>query len=75
MNAAQNWEDEEGEQILDENQAVKYALALHLEQMAVRKKMGLPPPKYTPISIKGVPAVDPDKIAAVEVPEDYGKWA
>lgn len=70
---AEKWDEDE--EILDENQAIKYALALHFEQVSVRKKLGLPAPKYNPIKIKGVPAVDPDKIAAVEMPEDFGKWA
>lgn len=79
MNAAQNWEEDEEPSQLKELQTVRDALAEHIEQMVIHHhKMGLPAPTHknaVTYRVKGIPPVDPKKVEAVEMPEDYGKWA
>lgn len=52
---------------------LKSAIEERIEEMARIKAGGVRPPLR--VTIKGTPFIDPDTIAAVEMPEDFGKWA
>jgi len=70
---AEKWDDEED--MIGENLAIKSALQERIEEMARIAKYGERARGTKPLVIKGVPFVDPEKVAAVEMPEDFGKWA